>query len=66
MTALRREVEELKTMVADLKDQVTRMDQEHEKRMDRHGEDIDWQREECILLRVGHQENEDRIAELSV
>ena len=34
--------------------------------MDRHREDIDWQREECILLRVGLQENEDRTAELFV
>ena len=34
--------------------------------MDCHREDINWQREECILLRVGLQENEDRTAELSV
>ena len=34
--------------------------------MDRHWEDIDWQREECILLRVGLQENKDRMGELSV
>ena len=34
--------------------------------MDCHREDIDWQREECILLRVGLQENKDRMAELSV
>ena len=34
--------------------------------MDHHRKDIDWQREECILLRVGLQENEDRTAELSV
>ena len=64
--ALKREVEELKTMVNDLKNQVTRMDREHKERMDRHREDIDWQREECILLRVGLQENEDRMGELSV
>ena len=42
------------------------MDQEHKEQMDCHREDIDWQREECILLRVGLQENEDRMAELSV
>ena len=42
------------------------MDREHEERMDRHREDIDWQREECILLRVGLQENKDRTGELSV
>ena len=34
--------------------------------MDHHREDIDWQREECILLRVGLQENKDRMAKLSV
>ena len=66
MTALKREVEELKTIINDLKDQVTRMDREHEERMDRHREDIDWQREEYILLRAGLQENEDKTAELSV
>ena len=63
---LKREVKELKTIVNDLKDQVTRMDWEHEERMDRHREDINWQREECILLRVGLQENEDRMGDLSV
>ena len=63
---MKREVEELKTVINDLKDQVTRMDREHEERMDRHREDIDWQREECILLRAGLQENKDRTAEFSV
>ena len=63
---LKREVEELKTIVNNLKDQVTRMDQEHEERMDRHREDIDWQREECILLRAGLQEDKDRMAKLSI
>ena len=66
VTALKREVEESKMMVNDLKDQVTRMDQEHKERKDCHREDIDWQREECILLRVGLQENKDRMGELSV
>ena len=66
VTALKREVEELKTMVNDLKDQVTRMDREHKKRMDGHREDINWQREECILIRVGLQENKDRMDELFV
>ena len=42
------------------------MDREHEERMDRHREDIDWQRKECILLRVGLQENKDRMGELLV
>ena len=66
MTAIKREVKELKTMINNLKDRVTRMDREHEERMDRCREDINWQREECILLRVGLQENKDRMAELSV
>ena len=34
--------------------------------MDHHREDIDWQREECILLRVGLQENKDRMSEVLV
>ena len=34
--------------------------------MDRHREDINWQREECILIRVGLQENKDRTGELLV
>ena len=34
--------------------------------MDCHREDINWQSEECILLRVGLQENKDRTAQLSV
>ena len=56
----------MKTVINDLKNQVTRMDREHEEWMDRHREDIDRQREECILLRVGLQENKDRMGELSV
>ena len=66
MTALRREVEELKIVVANLRDQVRLTEQNHEERMNCHREDINWQREECILLRAGLQENEDRTAELSV
>ena len=46
--------------------QVRRTEPEHEERMDHHRQDIDWQREECILLRAGLQENKDRTAELSV
>ena len=34
--------------------------------MDHHQEDIDWQREECILLRLDLQENKDRMGELLV
>ena len=63
---MKREVEELRTIVVDLRDQVRRNEQEHEERMDHHREDIDWQREECILLRAGLQENKDRTVELIV
>ena len=66
MTALRREVEELKIIVADLRDQVRVTEQDHEESINHHREDIDWQREECILLRAGLQENEDRTTELSI
>ena len=34
--------------------------------MDGHREDIDWQREEWILLRAGLEENKDRIAKLCI
>ena len=34
--------------------------------MNHHREDIDWNKEECILLRVGLQENEDMTAQLSI
>ena len=42
------------------------MDQEHKEQMDHHREDIDWQRDKYILLRVGLQGNKDGTAELSV
>ena len=56
----------MKTIVADLRDQLRLTEQDHKKRMNRHREDIDWNKEECILLRAGLQENEDRTAELSI
>ena len=42
------------------------MERSFGERLDRHKEDLDWDREECILLRAGLQENEDRTVELSV
>ena len=48
---MKREVEELKTMINDLKDQVTRMDREHEERMDRHREDINVELGRVALTR---------------
>ena len=42
------------------------MERSLEERLNHHREDLDWDREECILLRTGLQENEDRIAELSI
>ena len=34
--------------------------------MNCHREDIDWNKEECILLRAGLQKNKDKTAELSI
>ena len=42
------------------------MERSFEERLNRHREDLDWDREECILLRAGLQENEDRLVELSI
>ena len=66
MTALRREVNELNTIVANLRDQVRVTERDHKERMNRHREDIDWNNEECILLRAGLQENKDATAQLSI
>ena len=56
----------MKTIVTDLRDQVRLTEQDHKERMNCHREDINWNKEECILLRAGLQENEDRTAELSI
>ena len=56
----------MKTIVANLRDQVRVTEQDHKERMNRHREDINWNKEECILLRAGLQENKDRTAELSI
>ena len=59
MADLRGELGEVLTCQNDL-------ERSFEEWLDRHREDLDWDREECILLRAGLQENEDRIAELSI
>ena len=71
--ALKNEIAQLRRLVADLRGELgevlTRqndMERSFEGRLNRHREDLDWDREECILLRTGLQENEDRIAELSI
>ena len=59
MADLRGELGEVLTRQNDL-------ERSFEEWLDHHQEDLDWDRVEYILLRVGLQENEDRIAELSV
>ena len=73
MGALKNEIAQLRRLVADLRGELgevlTRqndMERTFEEQLNRHREDLDWDREECILLRTGLQENEDRIAELSI
>ena len=41
-------------------------EQDHQERIDRHREDINWVREECRLLREGLQEQEDVNARLTI
>ena len=71
--ALKNEIAQLRRLVADLRGELgevlTRqndMERSFGEQLDCHREDLDWDREECILLRAGLQENEDRTAELSV
>ena len=71
--ALKNEIAQLRRQVADLRGELgevmTRqndLERSFEEWLDCHREDLDWDREECILLRAGPQENEDRIAELSI
>ena len=40
--------------------------QDHEERMNHHREDINWNKEEYILLQAGLQENEDMCTQLSI
>ena len=71
--ALKNEIAQLRRLVADLRGELGEVltwqndiERTFEERLNRHREDLDWDREECILLRTGLQENEDRIAELSI
>ena len=71
--ALKNEIAQLRRLVADLRGELgevlTRqndIERTFEERLNRHREDLNWNREECILLRTGLQENEDRIDELSI
>ena len=71
--AMKNEISQLRRLVADLRGELGEvlthqndMERSFGERLDCHREDLDWDREECILLRVGLQENEDRTAELSV
>ena len=71
--ALKNKIAQLRRLVADLRGELgevlTRqndLERSFEERLDRHREDLDWDREEYILLRTGLQENKDRIAELSI
>ena len=71
--ALKNGIAQLRRLVADLRGELgevltwqNNMERMFEERLNRHREDLDWDREECILLRTGLQENEDRIAELSI
>ena len=71
--ALKNKIAQLRRLVADLRGELgevlTRqndMERSFGERLDPHREDLDWDREECILLRAGLQENEDKIAELSI
>ena len=71
--ALKNEIAQLWRLVADLRGELGEvltchndLERSFEEQLDRHREDLDWDREECILLRAGLQENEDRIAELSI
>ena len=71
--ALKNKISKLRRLVADLRGELrevlTRqndMERSFGEQLDRQREDLDWDREECILLRAGLQENEDRTAELSV
>ena len=71
--ALKNEIAQLRRLVADLRGELGEvltcqndLERSFKEQLDCHREDLDWDREECILLRAGLQENEDRIAELSV
>ena len=56
--ALKNEIAQLRRLVADLRDELGEvltcqndMERSFEEWLDRHREDLNWEREECILLR---------------
>ena len=69
--ALKNEIAQLRRPVADLRGELGEvltcqndMEKSFEERLDHHREDLNWEREECILLRQGLQELEDTSAQL--
>ena len=69
--ALKNEISQLRRLVADLRGELgevlTRqndMERSFGERLDCHREDLNWDKEECILLRQGLQELEDTGAQM--
>ena len=69
--SLKNEIAQLRRLVADLRGELGEvltcqndMERSFEERLDCHREDLNWEREECILLRQGLQELEDTGAQL--
>ena len=69
--ALKNEIAQLRRLVADLRGELGEvlthqndMERSFEERLDCHREDLNWEREECILLRQGLHEFEDTGAQL--
>ena len=69
--ALKNEISQLRRLVADLRGELgevlTRqndMERSFEEQLDHHREDLNWDKEECILLRLGLQELENTGAQM--
>ena len=69
--ALKNEIAQLRRLVADLRGELGEvltcqndMERSFEEQLDRNREDLNWEREECILLRQGLQELEDTSAQM--
>ena len=69
--ALKNEIAQLRRLVADLRGKLGEvltcqnvMERSFGEQLDCHREDLNWDREECILLRQGLQELEDANAQL--
>ena len=61
--AMKNKIAQLRRLVADLRGELGEvltcqndMERSFGERLDRHREDLDWDREECILLRAGLQD----------